>query len=711
MVPGPGFAGSGGEQRGVNPVHGSFSSHAPKGVRPPWVVFEQQESQSSKVEDSVDIGGTASVARPKTESNTEVKPRGNSWLRTIRNGILIATVAGVAAASTIGGIAYFANRDALSQTPQVTLYAPAPAASAATPKSQVHGGGGIAPKAGAIQMTIPASTLQRLEQMPQAQALMQERLQVVQGRLQKEMGALEVAGGHQLMDVTVPLPIGPHALLRVGNTDLPSAGLRSFQVETVPFALDFTTRPVKTGLEVHLRPVKPEPNLKGPGLLLGAVRAELTSKDGRIPVQGDLRLHLDLDGSKTSQELKQAKGQPQLAAQLKQRLQSSQELAKRVDEAGLRDTLKAAADHQLAFSADLEVGKGTVAGSTLYLWAVQDPADGKMHVKITQKQDLSRLDQMGIKLHSLKGVGPNPEGGVAKLVHAQGQKALQAGLQQTLGKLTSELQDVVRQRVEHGMAERAGKLEATTDGELQALMRQHSHLEIPTGQPLLPKVGIDLNSVQVTPQGLLVQLSPTGMQANQRLSGPVQPLEAGQVDVAVGLNALNRQLQGVDWTPMLAQARQKADLESLEFARNEQGRPVLPWFAAEKGRLTLNTEVVAKVGGALTQATVHRRITVPLNLGTQDGHLSVKVDGPGIQFRDAQRSTSGGFDPMDLLPTRLIANLVVNGVAGEMGPQKLGQQLNGHGLELDLTRDLGVRFDSARLGPDGSLHVVARLPK
>jgi len=130
---------------------------------------------------------------------------------------------------------------------------------------------------------------------------------------------------------------------------------------------------------------------------------------------------------------------------------------------------------------------------------------------------------------------------------------------------------------------------------------------------------------------------------------------------------------------------------------------------AEGGKAVIDHtvgKVVDAVPEVATRPTVNTRVTIPLRVSTHQGELRVEAQGDSVEFEKARSQVP--FDLLDLLPTRMLSNLIVGAVADAQGPQQVGKQVDQQGMELDLTRSLGLHFEDARLSPGGDLTLVVR---
>ncbi|MBS2040740.1 hypothetical protein JST97_37480 [bacterium] len=729
--------------------------------------------------------GEGAVALPQDRAEVSKPP--NSPVRRLLKWSLAAGLAVVAGTSLLGGIAYQANYEALQHKPSVQILPQKlPLKETAAPKLSSQLKAAQAPslasaKGGPMRVFMPAASLNQLSQQIQDTTQFKQLEAAGITRTSQEVGeqlaVLKVPDSKVLLDVSMPLPTSERPFLHVGNVDLPSMGMRALQTESVPLAMDYTTKPIATGLKVHIKHVDPPQNLKGPGLLLGAVQVSLSSDTGKIPVQGELNLHMDLDGKASQEQMAKLKGLPgqeSLVKHLQQRVSQGQKLHQKVSQQGLEDMLQQGFEQKLKFEASVLTGKGPLAQSTMFLWATPDSSgDGRVDIQVTQLNDDSGISKIGLQMDSLQNLGKTPDGLAASQLHSQVKSALLKGMQDNLGKVTHDLQRMARERAEKEFAKGGPRLEQLANLQLERVYEAGQHIKYETGNSFAPLISAQMGSVQVAQGGLLVDLQTSaGGTGKADFSGDLSNLKAGQFATAMDLSVLNGQLKKVDWQPTLDAVKKKSDLRDLQFVKGgapqisvlngkltasfevlvhanglnatkgatgaltdatgglDQGMSKVqkslkkeagglgeviggvlraPFFLADKiaegGKAVLDN-TVGSVTETATRPTLHTRVSVPVKLHTENGHLKIGLDGDSVEFKQAQKETP--FDLLDLLPTRLISNAIVGAVADAQGPQMVGQQLQKHSLDVNLQEKLGVAFDEARVGKDGDLTLIMR---
>lgn len=549
----------------------------------------------------------AVAALPLPQDRAEVSKPQKSNTRRLLQWSAATGLAVVAGSSLLGGIAYQANYAALQQKPTVQIVpqklpvsqkeAPKLAAQVKAAQSQSV----ASAKGGPLRVFVPPATLTQLTHNVQDTSQFKELNAHSAAKASQEVGqqlaVLKVPDSKVLLDVSMPLPTSERAFLHVGSVDLPSLGMRALQTESVPLAMDYTTQPIATGLQVHIKNIDPPKDLKGPGVLLGVVQVSLTSESGKIPVQGGLNLHLDLDGKASQEQMKKLQGVPgqeSLVQHLQQRVQQGQQLHDKVSQQGLEGMLQQGFDQQLKFEAQVLTGKGPVAQSTLYLWGTPDSSgDGRMDIQVTQTNNDEGISHLSLELTSLQNVGKTPDGLAAGQLHNQVKSALQKGMQENMGKITKDLQRMARERAEKEFAKGGPRLEEVANTQLSKIYQQGQNLKYETGNGFAPLISAQVGSVQIAQGGLLVDLQTSaGGSGRADFSGDLNNLKPGQFGAAMDLSVLNGQLKKVDWQPTLQQVKQKADLRELEFAKGGA-----PQISMQNGKPTVSFEVIVHANG------------------------------------------------------------------------------------------------------------------
>lgn len=748
--------------------------------------------------DAVELG-TASGAAPEEKAVAPARaPRsllGNLMRWAGYTGMVVG-----GGASVIGGIAYHANHQALVAPSTVQLYpqrnpvaeapnqagtvTPTPAERAPSPRST-----------SSLKVMVPAPTLTQmvaqLQQTRSLQELLSQRSQQAETTLEGLLQQVKIPSAQVLLDASMPLPSGSRSLLHVGEIDLPSLGYRNLQSEAVPLKLGYQVEPIATGIEVEVNTIEVSPEVKGPGIPLGAVRVRLHVPGGQLAVRGQMHLELDLDGQGTREQIARLQGQPgqqSLIEQLQKRLSQGERLQKLGAEQGFQQLLEQGYDQSLPFQATVQTGPQALATTTLFLWAVPDQSgDGKADIQVTQQQDLGGLENLQVQLDQLGPDGTPAQGRLAEMLHGRVQEGLTQGIRNHLPQVTKDLQKMAGQRASQEFARGTPKLQEIANQLLARAYGRTEHMQLNTGNSLAPQFSAGVRSVEVNAQGLLVDLhTPQGTVGEAEFAADLK-LQPGQAAAALDLGLLNRHLRDVSqggsvhWGQLLDGVKDRSELLELRFGQDSKGRQQPPQLVMRQGQLALEFDIVARLpgvkptrgatglvkgatgaldsgmgqvqdtlkkeaggvgavlGGVLrapfflvdkvaeggkavidhtvgkvvdavpevaTRPTVNTRVSIPLKVFTHQGELRVEAQGDSVEFQKARSQVP--FDLLDLLPTRLLSNLVVGAVADAQGPEQVGKQVDQRGVELDLTRSLGLHFDDVKLSAGGDLTLVVR---
>ena len=699
--------------------------------------------------------------------------------------------------SVIGGIAYHANHQAMVAPSTVQLYPQRNAVEQeATPQDSSTTSS--SPRAtsrstSSMKVMVPAPTLtqmvERLQETRNLQQLLEQRSQQAEQTLEGLLKEVKVPDAQVLLDATMPLPSGSRSLLHLGSVDLPSLGFRNLQTEAVPLKLAYQTEPITTGIQVEVKTLEVSPDIQGPGIPLGAVQVRLHVPDGELSVRGQMDLDLDLDGQGTRDQIARLQGQPgqqSLIDQLTKRLNQGERLRQLGAEQGFQQLLQEGYDQSLPFEARVKTGDQALATTTLYLWAVPDQSgDGRADIQVTQQQDLSGLDNLQVELTRLGPDGTPAQGRLAGMLHQRVQQGLSQGIRNHLPQVTKDLQKMAGKKAASEFSKGTPKLQEIANQLLAKAYGRTENMTIKTGHTLAPELSAGVRRVEVTPQGLLVDLQTSQGTVGDAEFAPGLKLAPGQAAAALDLGLLNRHLRdasqggSIHWNQLLDGVKNKAELLELRFGQDSRGKTQPPQLVMRNGQLALEFDIVARMpgvkptkgatglvkgatgaldsgmgevqsalkkeagglgavlGGVLrapffvvdkvaeggkavidhtvgkvvdavpevaTRPTVNTRVSIPLRVYTQQGELHIEARGDSVEFEKARSQVP--FDLLDLLPTRLLSNLVVGAVADAQGPEQVGKQVDQRGVELDLTRSLGLHFEDARLSSSGDLTLV-----
>lgn len=677
-------------------------------------------SAQATPDDKVDL----SVKLPDSPDPTPPSKPSKSLKRRMLKWAGVASLTVTASAGIIGGIAYQGNHQALV-APTVHVYPQQlEQPSGPTLTQQVKGaqaqpggkvqlqtkgggaakggqaaptaakGGGVQAKPGTggssslpaaqgagVQIAVPAATLQQWMHSPKLQSAISAQLAQAQGRIQEQIGQVKVPSGQVLLDVTLPMPTSNASFLHLGGVDLPSLGYKALQTEAVPMQVSYQADTVNTGLKVDMQQVSEAPG-KGPGVWVGGVKVTITAPDGKIPLAGDVKLALDIQGQATRaqiERLRQMPGQDKLISQLEARLEQGQHLQKLIQDQGLEHLLEAGLNQNLAFQGHVNTGKGPLVQTTLNVWAVPDnTGDGKADLQITQTNDLENLRNLKVEVDHVGG-DQAPSGMIDKFVHQQARNALISNLEQQIPQLNGQIQQTAIQQVSAQLRSQAGQIQATAN---QQLGHAYTQLQIPGMGPV--------TQVKVGPGGVLLEIP--GQPGGDGVLVSGQNLKPGQVAVGVDRTSLNQQLQQrVKWDELLKKAGGSG--YQLSWAPDAKGQAQRPELRSHDGKLFMHVELLAQKAAAPGQApgfldNVNTALDIPLQFSAEGGKLVVKADLKGAEM---QRLIAGGMDLSKLVPTSALTSM--------LGNQALSQTVDPSGWG-------GVRFDSVKVGATGDLSVV-----
>lgn len=627
-------------------------------------------------------------------------------------------------------------------------------------------------RAGQVRVLVPAATVQTLVGEMQERGVLDASIASAAQQLQSSIEVLTVPAGRVLLDARLPLPGGERPLLHVGDVNLPSLGYRALSHESVPLTLDFQVAPVQTGLRASLRPVQADPSIEGPGILLGAVQVTIEAPAGKIPVRGSLSLRPDLDGQATSQQRAKLQGMPgqeQLTQQLDARLQQGKRIRALGQAQGFDALLQQGFGQDVGFEAHVVTGKAPLVSTTLYVWAAPDTTgDGKADIQVTQTSNTEALAQLSVEMTQLRSEGKLPDGKITRLLHDQVRNAVTTGATQALPQITAELRRVAAQQAADALGKATPQVQqaanaqldrvyagarnlpyrtsldqvkVTPDGLLLELQGQGGGAAAIVGslQPGQVAVGVDVGVLnrelresvdwpallnQAKQKSGLLDLS-FGRNANGELMTPQLSVRDGRLFVSCEVTARPKGAEPIKGaTGAINGATRGLDKGAADVQRGLKKKAGgigdvigtvirAPFFVADKvaegGKFVADNTLGAVIDPApevITRPTIHTRISVPVKLECFDGALRVSADPRAVEFQKAK--TSAPFDVLDLLPTRVLSNLLVNAVAGAQGPGKVGEQVRDKSVQLDVQQATGLRFEGVHVGRDGDITVIAR---
>lgn len=644
------------------------------------------------------------------------RPARASWLRRLARAAAWTAVGVSLAAGSLGVIGYLGN-PALRQQPAVSVLAdqnpvanptvPGPAPRPLPPPSMRVASDRVA-------VVIPGSTVSRIagqaQQSPLARKFLQERALEAQQSLTRVLAEQQAPEGHLLLDARLPLPTGERAFFHLGPVNLPSLGVNNFELREVPLVVGYRVSPLapslKVGLETFQAEKPPRPASVGAdGVYLGSVRVSVSPQQSSLPVEGSLSLRLDQDGSALRQQLGELEarrkgvpaGSPR-AVQLDQLIARHQHLLEQGQSVPDRELVRAAfGDQEVAFKASLQAGPEALARATYHVWMGRDvTGDGRSDLHLTSENDFSRLEGLKVELHELRGQGQRPAGFLPGLVHDQVEKAFTEAIRKALPEATDSLRRAAIERL--GAELERGNPWVAEQGN-QALARGYAEgvdMRVP---PLAGAGGKELHygvgRVQVGAQGMLVEMGPPSKASVQEVSLPFR-LQPGEVGLRLPGEELNSRLRDtIDWQGLLSSMRKAQGLKELSFGPDGQPRFI---YDQTSGKPAITFDIRAKMDGAIFfDARVNTGVVVPLELRAHEGRLEVKPVADGVRMTNPREPLP--FDPTDLLPTRLLSNLIANIVAQSQASNSLAGQLKS-GLSVSLD-EKGLDFLEVTAQPRG----------
>ncbi|MBI3928572.1 MAG: hypothetical protein HY319_23740 [Armatimonadetes bacterium] len=717
--------------------------------------------------------------------------------------------------SLLGGLGYYANREVLSKPLAVEVYSqselfqappaslpesrptPAPAASRSVVQPSLEEG---------VTVIVPGDTLRSfagdLQQTPGARRFMEEKIATTRQNLSHKLQQVKIPDQEVLLDLEMPFPVGERALIRLGDVDLPSFGMKSLEAARLPVVLETRTDPIEPNLQFELGPVEvarpaPPPGLQEGALFLGACRARFQLPEEGVALSGEVRLKLDLDGEATQKKLSRlepgSERTRQLGQKLERRIEEGRRIQAAVQEQGLQGLLQDAfLDQRADFQARVRGPQKPLAEVVYHLWLAPDPSgDGRADVVVAQQPELDHVSSLELDVTRLEVQGNDPEGRLGLFLNQTVEGYFRAGIQSAVPQVTEVLRKLATRRIASEFDKGVALVEGTANQKLQSLFRQGERIDLNTGSRLAPELLLSLGRVEPDGRGNVAVGFHASSQPGGRLNAELPPgmqLSPGQFAVRISGGELSRQLQdrsqggAVDWEGILQHARDAAGLRELRFGREPDGRTVYPRLIFADGRPAVEFDLVAglkgaspvkgvtglakgatglldggaeklqgtlskhagPVGGVLggilraptflvdkvvhggkfvvdntvgavvdplpeiaTRPTVQTRVTIPLSMSVENGGLVVSPDGDHVRFSSPEEKLP--FNPLDLLPTRLLSNLIVNLVAQIDGPEKVGQQVQDRSVGLHLG-NYGVEFQQlVPMDSPGAPDVVLKL--
>lgn len=678
----------------------------------PTVTTPRKASGGFRYHEPVDSVGPSfqTLARPPVKA-----PR--SFLGKALRVAACTAIAVTVSAASLGAIGYFGNPD-LTREPVVTVLAdqnpvsnptpPGPPGKPTPPGKPVP----ITVKSDRVVVVLPKGTVTEVasqaQKNPRATAFMREKAREAEESLTNVLREMKAPEGSVLLDARLPLPTGERAFFHVGPVDLPSLGVHNIEYRELPLVVSYQTSPIapsfKVGLETFQASRPPRPASAGPdALYLGSVKVSVSPRESSIPVDGSLTLSVERDGKKTAEQMAELRAKLKLVPHDSPRGKQLRELIAR-HEARIQqgrdlpqnELLDSAFQNQtVQFQASVK-GSASASG-TYHVWMGKDVTrDGRADLHLAGETDFSQLDGLTVELNRLTGTGPAPDGFLNRMAHDQVTEIFKNAIHRALPEVTDSIR---RGAIAQVGAELQRGTPWVADQSNQVLTRGYGagvDVDVP---PLAGAGGkhlhYGLERVQVAPQGLLLELESEGSRGKPEAVNLPFELKSGELAMRLPGGELNRRLRDtIDWKLLMEQIRRSQGLRQLQFGKNG-----LPRFVMDQGRPAITFDIVAQSkGGILFDARVATGIVVPLQFRVHDGKLEVKPIAKATRTVESQEPLP--FNPIDLLPTRLLSNMIAEFVAQSHSHGGVAAGLT-RGFDLDLDKK-GLQFVDIEAQPRGN---------
>lgn len=552
----------------------------------------------------------------------------------------------------------------------------------------------------APSVVIPGSSARRflneLVRQPEVKQAFQDMTEGARKQVEKAAG--RIAGPSGSVDVNVQIPFPSQE-----GVDSPIGQIPKLARKDIPFQADYQVDDFGLALSLDVKPVevdeavKPK-GMKGDGVFIGAIR--VSTQPMTSAVSGDVQLH---------------KGKTKGGAQWAE---------KALDEAF--------EDQNFGFKSQVSVGE---TESLFYIWVVPDnTGDGKADVAVAHRSVKSGAESLKVQVDSVssKKKQNSKSDGLGKKLNGVVSRVIQDQLQKSGDKLGSTVSNILESKVGEFLGDGSNEMSRQINEQLGNLYSKIGNLDIPVPEGMkVPggKLNLQLGDVRVSGDSIV---SEYGNERTAALLGG-RKLSSGQTDsqtVAPGeLRAhvpgvlLNRLLSDtseggpLDWNNMLEKAAKSSSaVKSLSLAKDDNGKTISPSIRVIDGKPTLAIQIDGetngiatpisagarvlpgfigdglgwisdKTVGALLGSRLQTEVQVPLDFGVQNGQLKV---GTG-EVKFATPADMGDFNILDILPTRMLSSLIVDGVASTFGPSSVNELLAKQNLKADLS-DYGLEW-------------------
>jgi hypothetical protein len=546
-------------------------------------------------------------------------------------------------------------------------------------------------------VVIPGSSARRflgeLLKQEEVQNAFQTMTAEARQEVQKTAQNIEVPAGSVSVNVEVPFPSQK-------NVDSPLGPLPQLARKSIPFQASYQINNFGVDFDLQVKPVEVKEAVRPEGIgqngvFIGAIQV------GTGALTTDIEGHVQLQKGKTEGGAAWA-------------------------EKALNEAVQ---DQQFDFQSKVAVGE---TESIFYVWVVPDVSgDGKADVAVAHRSVKNGTDGLQVQITSVKDSNPeqkNPNtlGGkmndvVSRVVGDQ--------LQKSGHRLEANVSKMLAEKVQGFLADGSNQMAREVNKQVAELYSKIGDLDIPVPEGMTVeggKLSLKLGAVKVEGDAIVSEYGNentarvlSGYQVEKDDSQVVAP---GELRAHVPGAVFNRLLQDkaaggpLDWNGILGQAADDSSaVKSLKLAKDDNGKTISPAIRVINGKPTLTIQLDGETNGIATPLSAGARllpgflgdglgwftdntvgavlgsrlqteVQIPLNFGVENGNLSIK---PGeVKF---EKPEDLGFNIADILPTRLLSGLIVDGIASAFGPDSVNELLAKQDIKADLS-DFGLQW-------------------
>ena len=321
-----------------------------------------------------------------------------------------------------------------------------------------------------------------------------KQLKVVEGKVYQAIQRIDIKGGETLLTARVPFPSGDGSLVQIAGVDVP-VGLNKLELEELPLVISYEVDPIKTGLQVDLKPANveraPLPEGAKHALHLSSIRAEITHPEqGNIPISGRVKLSLD-DGAATQRAM-DSTNDPAKKAALGKRLEQIKKIQKLGKEQNLDSILDSVTrEREIEFSGHLQGTSERMGDGTLHAWLTPDQdGDQRGDIQLTGELHTAAVDDIQFIPDQIKqSTQTKPEGRLEKFIETKISETIDSAAHSAIPKVLDGLRGTVQSKIQERFQTVVGKIEGKVDGMLdQSLDAVDSSLS---------DLGIDLKEIDI----------------------------------------------------------------------------------------------------------------------------------------------------------------------------------------------------------------------